>query len=89
MSAKQSRIEKLKLEIRKLEAERDGLKQVRTEGIDVDETVSVCNSVFTNRLHRVHPGCLSTAAYSPHALPQLTISEDLATHGAPLFALCV
>lgn len=30
MSAKQSRIEKLKLEIKKLEAERDGLKQVRT-----------------------------------------------------------
>lgn len=29
MSAKQSRIEKLKLEVRKLEAERDGLKQVR------------------------------------------------------------
>ena len=29
MSAKQSKIEKLKLEIRKLEAERDGLKQVQ------------------------------------------------------------
>ncbi len=29
MAAKQSRIEKLKLEIRRLEAERDGLKQAR------------------------------------------------------------
>lgn len=33
MSAKQSRIEKLKLEVRKLEAERDGFKQV-TEDTD-------------------------------------------------------
>lgn len=30
MSAKQARVEKMKLDLRKLEAEKDGLKQVKT-----------------------------------------------------------
>lgn len=48
MSAKQSRIEKLKLEVKRLEAERDGLKQVKWDRIDVDKTV-IC-SIFKTRV---------------------------------------
>lgn len=60
MSAKQSRIEKLKLEVRKLEAERDGLKQVR-EGTDTLESDSmyVFTLLWLVRLDRVTACCLS------------------------------